>query len=366
LVKADAYFALTPSVLMGGGHLAVDWRSGDLHAWLNAGVDFLMNWEPYHYDGRIYVSVGASWKIFSVQLSADLHLWGPEFSGRAHVSWFIISFDIAFGNVAAQEPVAIVWEKFKKAFLPKNEDVLTASVIGGKVTQHGSQKKESTKEASKDLGTINPRELAIAVHSAIPIKYQQQDNWLGMGTANEAVGIAPMDRKPEEWTSSLTVTIRRSVTNVNGEFKTTPVLRNVPSALWGSSMKAKDRASDLIEGALVGYEIRPSREFEAATPSVDPFAAIRAGVTVNPTKSVEADGVEKHEHDVHLESVTYFDAQKDEDSVDKIKETVHDPQRRAKREAVLAGFDLDTKVDWSGMTASAWHGAPRMVAETVN
>lgn len=81
-IKADAYFALTPSAIMAGGHLQATWNSGPLSAWFNAGADFLMSWKPYHYDISIYIDMGVSYTFhffgthhITVQLGADLHIW---------------------------------------------------------------------------------------------------------------------------------------------------------------------------------------------------------------------------------------------------------------------------------------------------
>jgi hypothetical protein len=105
LVQGDSYFALTPSCAMGGGELEVLFHSGDLRAWFIAQADFLFTWKPFYFIGEVGVSIGASYKIdllftsvtVSVELGADLEIWGPPTGGKVHVSWYIISFTVGFG-----------------------------------------------------------------------------------------------------------------------------------------------------------------------------------------------------------------------------------------------------------------------------
>ncbi|HAA26836.1 MAG TPA: hypothetical protein DCE56_03055, partial [Cyanobacteria bacterium UBA8553] len=94
-IKGDAYYALTPAALMAGGHLQARWESGPLSAWFNAGANFLIAWKPYPYEASISVDMGVSYtfevylwfttihKTISVDIGADLQIWGPDFSGIA-------------------------------------------------------------------------------------------------------------------------------------------------------------------------------------------------------------------------------------------------------------------------------------------
>lgn len=104
-MKGGAYFALTPSAVMAGGALDVQFRSGSLHAWLTAHADFLIQWKPVHYVVSIGVSIGVSLTVhvlfvkatIKVEVGADLDIWGPPIGGVAKVHLWIISFSIGFG-----------------------------------------------------------------------------------------------------------------------------------------------------------------------------------------------------------------------------------------------------------------------------
>ena len=83
-IKGGAYFALTPSCVMGGGSLDMQFHSGNLAAWFTAYADFLIQWKPFYYLIQIGVDIGVSYRInllfttktIKVELGADLSVWG--------------------------------------------------------------------------------------------------------------------------------------------------------------------------------------------------------------------------------------------------------------------------------------------------
>ncbi|BAU54015.1 DUF6603 domain-containing protein [Mucilaginibacter gotjawali] len=129
-IKGGAYFALTPSAVMAGGSLEAVYQSGNLKAWFTAYADFLIMWNPFYYDIRVGVSVGASYTVkfiwtttFKVELGADVHIWGPEMAGSATVHWWVISFTVNFGatNTRPNTTNIIEWGEFKPYFLPSDQ-----------------------------------------------------------------------------------------------------------------------------------------------------------------------------------------------------------------------------------------------------
>ena len=166
-IKGDAYFALTPQALMAGGHLEVLWHMDNLRAWLKAGADFLIYWKPYHYDATMYVESGASHSFdafgshtITLDLGADLHLWGPDFAGTAELHCCVFSVKIEFGAQASQLPSPIGWEPFKKSFLPSDDQVCTVAVQGGLIRQ--------IEEDGKQRWIVNPKDLVFVTNSVIP------------------------------------------------------------------------------------------------------------------------------------------------------------------------------------------------------
>lgn len=139
-LAAEFYFALIPSGVMMGGNLGITYEWRRLKAWLRVWAEFFMQWEPFLYEISVGVSVGASYrwdffpfyKTFTVELGASLELWGPPFGGKAHISWFVISFTIKFGE-GRPSPGVIGWDTFADQFLKENKDE-TAVVSGQQET----------------------------------------------------------------------------------------------------------------------------------------------------------------------------------------------------------------------------------------
>src|SRR5690606_24734835 len=151
-VKGEAYFALTPSCMMAGAKLNLMFELGKLKAWFFAGADFILKWKPFFYQARVQVSVGASYRIsifgigktFKIELGADLSIWGPEFSGKVHIDWYIISFTIGFGAKSPNEPKPIEWEEFANSFIP--ESGMTSRVNSRLLTASNDRSEEHTSE----------------------------------------------------------------------------------------------------------------------------------------------------------------------------------------------------------------------------
>lgn len=261
-IKADAYFALTPSAIMAGGHLQATWNSGPLSAWFNAGADFLMSWKPYHYDISIYVDMGVSYTFhffgthhITVQLGADLHIWGPEFTGIAHIHLWIISFDVRFGSSASQSPKAIDWNEFKTSFLPAADAICSITVQEGLV-------RKVNQDDKTDLGIINPKDFCLVTNSVIPIKTCKQ---LNTDKINDKFGISPMEVKSEQLTSDLTISITRdgkslSSAEFDENFTCIPLFKKVPIALWGESLTPSLNGNQFLENTLSGLEINPKKQ----------------------------------------------------------------------------------------------------------
>ncbi|PCD29826.1 hypothetical protein FGRA07_10830 [Fusarium graminearum] len=110
-VSGQAYFAVTPKVCMAGARLHASFSAGPISAWFDAFADFLINYKPFHFIGHVSIAVGVSFNIdflfihthISVEIGAELTLWGPPLAGTVHVDLWVASFSIDFG--AAQGSV---------------------------------------------------------------------------------------------------------------------------------------------------------------------------------------------------------------------------------------------------------------------
>ncbi|NEO45424.1 MAG: hypothetical protein F6K55_15330 [Moorea sp. SIO4A3] len=291
-IKADGYFALTAAALMAGGHLQATWHSGHLKAWFHAGADFLIAWKPYHYDASIYVDMGVSYTWtdlwthhISVDVGADLHIWGPEFTGKAHIHLWIVSFTVSFGASASQTPQAIDWTTFKDSFLPVDSDICSVAVKDGLV-------RKVNQEDKSDLGVINPKHFCLVTNSVIPatqakiaegnttdirtIYYENEkytqikpftkiDNQFQQETSAysreiSAPGIGSMEVRSADLTSTITITITKDKDPVEKYFAYIPILKKAPTGLWGESLTPDLNGERFIENTLAGFEIKPKKQ----------------------------------------------------------------------------------------------------------
>ncbi|KAI0907851.1 hypothetical protein F4823DRAFT_527482 [Ustulina deusta] len=105
-VSGEAYFAITPKCCMAGGRLHAALSAGPLSAWFDAFADFLINYKPFYFNMDAGLSVGVKFSLdiwfihirISVEIGAQLYLWGPPIAGRVHVNFWIVAFDINFGK----------------------------------------------------------------------------------------------------------------------------------------------------------------------------------------------------------------------------------------------------------------------------
>ncbi len=100
-LKGELYYALTAHAFMAGGLLDASIHGGfdigiagvDFHAHLHMAADCLITWEPYHYDAEasLDLDIGITAhllffsKSFSLNIGGDMHIWGPDFAGEAHL-----------------------------------------------------------------------------------------------------------------------------------------------------------------------------------------------------------------------------------------------------------------------------------------
>ena len=269
-IQGDAYYALTGSALMAGGHLEVLYRQGELRAWLKVGADFLIAWKPYHYHASLYVNVGASYTFdidllfghirttISVDVGAQLHLWGPDFSGTATIDLSVISFTIAFGAGASQTPDPIsLWANFQQSFLPKKEEVCSISLKDGLVRK--------IEAGGKDRWIINPKDFALVVDSAVPYKSAPPPIAGAKDLADGATvdfGVGPMAVSATNLNSKFTVTIRRGRDRevVNKEFEYSAIKKRVPGGLWGKDLSPDLGGKVFLENVASGVEVTPRKQ----------------------------------------------------------------------------------------------------------
>jgi hypothetical protein len=320
-VTGQAYFALTPSMMMAGIRLSAVWNSGPVKAWLDAGVDFLISWAPFHYEADAFINIGCSVDLglftLSVHVGADLNIWGPPFGGRAHVDLDVVSFTISFGADPATPP-PVGWNTFKTKFLPQPSASQTkvqqpvarpmalAAVIGADVPDSTNIIKASvpTGLLQSDVSGFNwildSDHFSILTNSTIPAN---NGEWaLSSGTVatlpntvssynpvqvdvtagpyltlpattqtfsttqvwNPTVHIGPMGQDNVRSFQTVRVCKRRASDPVGDfsdfitELAVTPVLLPSTTALWGQNNPNKTPNDPLlVPAALTGFLITP-------------------------------------------------------------------------------------------------------------
>ncbi len=290
-IKGQAYYALTASALMAGLQIQATWVSGNLNAWFNMDVDFLIAWKPYHYDAYASADMGVGYTFhlfgthhLTFDIGANMHLWGPDFSGTAHIKLSVVSFDITFGQGQSQQPALLNWAGFQQSFLAADATICGVSVSNGLVTAG---------QGSGDLGILNPKDFTIVANSAIPsshahiisdlavqtLSYTQDDAQnavyvpftIGSGSALTQTpptgaltqtlgtpGVAPMGVTAGQFSSTYTVSITRGSAPEEKSFAFTPVLKDMPMGLWGQAAQTNPNAPRFVANTLAGFEIRPA------------------------------------------------------------------------------------------------------------
>ncbi len=253
-ISGEMYFALTPREIMAGGRLSAVYTLGKLRAYFIAAADFILGWKPFYYEASMKVQIGVSYRVdflfvhktFTVELGVGLDLWGPEFGGIAHISWFIISFDIHFGSKERNKNTAISWDEFTDSFLPQAE-----KKQGKYCLQSDRGHSSAPVTIAFPDGVVKSEEtmicrgdgLQISVESAVPVTAYS----LNGGTVKKEgpdIFVQPVGEKPLNNCFQIEVLDER---NRYVEMKMTPAVKNLPAALWGR--KGRDA---LVKNAVCG------------------------------------------------------------------------------------------------------------------
>lgn len=258
-LKGDLYYALTPVAAMAGGHLAANWHSGDLKAWFNLGIDLLIQWKPFHYEASAFIEIGASYDspfgTISGSLGADVTLWGPDFSGRAHFHFGPFGFSVEFGSAGQRAPDPIDWTEFKRSFLPVDPaKLLSLTVTSGllRTIEVNAGPRQGTwwlinpKTFSLDASTLLPVTRYVVAPDEPELSADQRPH---LPEALTVLGLAPMNRRRADFPeSTLTVTITRDGHPIAAAFSFTTQPKQFPAALWGEGFQSAD-SDRLVTGA---------------------------------------------------------------------------------------------------------------------
>lgn len=264
LFKGEFYFALTPRALMLGGLLSGNWKMDHFEAGFHLGLNMLIQWQPFHYEGGAELSIRAAYRdgLFQVELelSTKIEIWGPEFGGTAHLKILLLEVDVDFGEARVTKPAKLHWPEFAAAFLsPVIEDkttvteALSASIVRGLVSKED--------RGAHFIGLADPSNLELVIESQVPFTTGTLNNKQLESTngkkVNTGIGIAPMERT--KITSELNVIVTHEGQPVE-YFQFESVLKNAPAALWGPSKDTNLNDDATVDNCQFGYRLSPKDE----------------------------------------------------------------------------------------------------------
>ncbi len=282
--KGGVYMALMPHAIMAGGFLLGTWSTSGIKVSFNVTADFLIQWKPFHYEIRAGVSfnvlanvnVGIARVTLNVTVGAQLQIWGPPFSGRAHINLSVISFTIAFGEAEDAVPPPIEWTEFKKTFLPPplsplasqktlraaTDATMTDSIVKALIAS-GLQQDVRGKENVPVDYTVDPQLFELYVQSLIPAK-SLRINDQPLAAHNGAFGIGPMSVPVEALSSELQIEMTRNGQRYDA-LDAVAVIERAPKALWLHDPAPQQTLNNpaLIDDVAQGVTIKPAPDVPA-------------------------------------------------------------------------------------------------------
>lgn len=258
-ITGEEYFALCSHAVMAGGRLALKYKEGSIWANLEVGADFLICWKPYYYDIHAYIHVSAGIGCISGSLGVDLHIWGPNFAGKAKIHLWIFSATVRFGANDSSSTQPITWENFQHSFLPKADKVCSVAASKGLVKQ--------VLRGSEEVWIINPKDLELTTDSLIPAKQAYTtDGDYNTGT-NQDFGINPMGVTASELQTSHRVTITQNNQSATGKFNYESLTKPAATGAWGEpdftsggGLKLPEvNAKRFVENTFSGFRITPAQ-----------------------------------------------------------------------------------------------------------
>ncbi|MBD2385023.1 DUF6603 domain-containing protein [Cylindrospermum sp. FACHB-282] len=364
--KGSAYYALTPSTLMAGASLNATWQDGNLQAWFDAAINFLISWKPYHYSADFHVSIGASYTFhffgthhITAHVGADVSIWGPEFSGKAHVDLSIISFTIRFGSSGRNEIEPIAWETFRQSFLPDDKAKLCTINLKAGLTNKAAAKDSTdatTQPHSDNLGVVNPKTFCLTTDSVIPAKQvyrgTQDQNTLDHTGATVEFNIGTMQLSNNQIISTQRMIITRDGNSVEEMFDFYPLTKNAPAALWGRQIQPSLQGDQLINNLLTGYEIRVKRLDDAPHTEPISYAELQQAATLD-----------REPDAFHWSSLIPFIPQGADNPTarrETIRNTLYNNDIAGKRAAIARAFLGDESLNLANFSADDFLSAPQV------
>ncbi|WP_256841170.1 DUF6603 domain-containing protein [Ornithinimicrobium cryptoxanthini] len=211
VIKGESYFALTSEALMAGQSVEASLDLGWVWAKVTFSADGIVYFDPFSFDVKVRASISAGIHIdlwlttlsLSITISAEIHVWGPDFAGKVTFEIGPATVPIRFGSNRRVEPETLAWVPFVEKYLERGSGntARALSAITGRGTLPTSTKGETGAPSADGSATLPYRvfaEFEITFTSSIPATA------LTIGTASPlpvaptlagsttSLGLAPM------------------------------------------------------------------------------------------------------------------------------------------------------------------------------
>lgn len=236
-ITGGAYYAITPAAIMAGGTLQALFSMGSLSAHFDAHADFLVNFEPFHYQASVGIMAGVSYELkvwfitkkFSIELAADLDIHGPPMAGVAHFSFWVMSFDVSFGSSQPKvAPLALqeFWDMLSKGTPGNSNHIMT--VESGLIPSLAE--KDDSSQKKEPISLVRGGSLQIGIYSRIPINRATYSGTHDLEN-DTAIYNRPMQLTDTKMDSRIDFIIEP---RPESAFTLQPIVKDVPASIWGN------------------------------------------------------------------------------------------------------------------------------------
>ncbi|MFJ1648174.1 DUF6603 domain-containing protein [Streptomyces sp. NPDC088258] len=270
-ISGGAYFALTPGAIMAGGALEVNYRSGDLHAWLTAHADMLIEWAPFRFDVGIGISIGVSfvldlWLVretIRVEVGADLQLWGPPTAGTVTVHLWFIKFTVSFGADTSGERTG-VWSDVRRQLPADSKTAVRLAVTAGLIP---------VKSKATELWVIGPGAFSFALRTTVPVTTLRLGTKSARSVPGRQVNLRPLGKAGKNLTSTFILSLAKGAEEADlSTWTALPITSSLPAALWGPNDGTLNVTSaQQVDNQLTGVDLHLPKPTEGSSPG--PVAA---------------------------------------------------------------------------------------------
>jgi hypothetical protein len=295
-IKGESYFALTSSCVMAGGRLEASYQSGGGEASFAVYADFLISWDPFHYDISAGVSVSAGFRIrvcfiacvtidIHMSLSASVHILGPPLHGEATLDLELFSVTVEFGSNPEAPPNFLGWAEFASKYVvagARDGSVVSAHAGKGLLAPESGKGSEHPGSSPADPWRF-VSDFTLSTETRMPATGYTVAGASILPPLNEVPGtldLAPMNIAAISSSHSATITSLAGL-DISAQLRQltiVPAVGKVPGALW--RLVDHPVAAATLQNACTGIAISGSShvvvdsQWRSGSPPVIPISVL--------------------------------------------------------------------------------------------